>query len=101
MRDVAWNGSRFVVVYESVFTPGSSGPFMSEVYGLAVSPGGTTEPKFLIAQAARSDVLPAASRGPDQELGVSYNLLTASICCTDPPLPPYTGADRVFLRTAS
>ena len=102
MRDVAWNGSWFVVVFESLLAPGSSGPFVSQLSGLAVGSGGGQRPLFQIARGAPAHVLAAASRGPGEDVGVAYDLLTMSVCCTySPPTSPYTGADRVFLRTAS
>ena len=100
MRDVTWNGSWFVVVFEGLLAPGSSGPYVSQLSGLAVGSGGGQRPLFQIARGAPGDVLAAASRGPGEEVGVAYELLTMSVCCAD-PRTPYTGADRVFLQTAT
>ena len=101
VRDVAWDGSRFVVILETWFIPGNNGTKFAKLYGQTVDAAGATRPSFLIAQGAPRNVVAAVSPGPEGEVGVAYDLLTMSICCSDPPTAPYTGADRVFLRTAS
>lgn len=100
VRDVAWNGSRFVVLFETRFIPANNGASFVELYGQTVNTAGATRPRFLIAEGAPTNVVATVSRGPESEVGVAYDLLTMSICCPA-PTPPYTGSDRVFLRTVS